>query len=73
MYEALKDRASEPWDAEVIAQVDGERRALLPASHRAAREAWRDRRLMALRAHKRAMSRGEPESPPPGPGRPEGR
>jgi 3-hydroxyacyl-CoA dehydrogenase len=48
-----------PWEAELAARVERERRALLPAEGRAAREAWRDRRLMALAAHQREQSRKE--------------
>lgn len=47
-----------PWEGDLVEKVDAERRALLPQSAHAEREAWRDRRLMALVAHKRAM---EPE------------
>ena len=44
---------NEPWSDALIAKVDGERRALMPQEKHAEREAWRDRRLMALVAHKR--------------------
>jgi 3-hydroxyacyl-CoA dehydrogenase len=46
----------EPWDAALIAKVEAERRKVMPQAQHAAREAWRDRRLMALIAHKRAMA-----------------
>ncbi len=36
-------------------KIDGERRKIMPQEKHAEREAWRDRRLMALIAHKRAM------------------
>ncbi|HEX4986024.1 MAG TPA: 3-hydroxyacyl-CoA dehydrogenase [Burkholderiales bacterium] len=42
-----------PWDDALVAKVDGERRKLMPQTKHAEREAWRDRRLMALIAHKR--------------------
>jgi 3-hydroxyacyl-CoA dehydrogenase len=46
----------EPWDAALVARVEAARRAVMPQAQHAAREAWRDRRLMALIAHKRAMA-----------------
>ena len=48
-----------PWPEALIAKVEAERRQMLPASELAARGAWRDRRLMALAGHKRAMERAE--------------
>ena len=56
LYETMKDVHYEPWDAKLIAEVDAERRKVMPQSQHAEREAWRDRRLMALIAHKRAMA-----------------
>jgi len=41
------------WGGPVMEIVEAERRASLPAGEVAARQAWRDRRLMALAAHKR--------------------
>ncbi len=43
--------------AKVLPQVEGERRQKLPAGKLAERQAWRDRRLMALAAHKRRAAR----------------
>ena len=40
------------YDAVTVAQVDAERRALLPLAGLGERAAWRDRELMALVAHK---------------------
>jgi 3-hydroxyacyl-CoA dehydrogenase len=40
------------WSGALLDQVESERRAALPAAALAARQAWRDRRLMALAAHK---------------------
>jgi L-gulonate 3-dehydrogenase len=54
-YEALREARPEPWDEALIAKVDGQRREVLARSQLDARAAWRDRRLMALIAHKRAM------------------
>ena len=41
------------WLGEVMDQVEGDRRKSLPADKLAERQVWRDRRLMALAAHKR--------------------
>jgi 3-hydroxyacyl-CoA dehydrogenase len=51
------DRAQAPreWDAQALARLDAERRAALPADRLGDRAAWRDRRLMALAAHKRGQ------------------
>ncbi len=45
------------WAGPVLATVEAERRAALPASRLGERQAWRDRRLMALAAHKRGADR----------------
>jgi 3-hydroxyacyl-CoA dehydrogenase len=45
------------WAGEVLATVEGERRRSLPADRLRERQAWRDRRLMALAAHKRRVAR----------------
>jgi 3-hydroxyacyl-CoA dehydrogenase len=42
------------WDAETLKRVEAERRVVLKEDQLEARAAWRDRRLMALMAHKRA-------------------
>ena len=44
-----------PWDKSLIANIEAQRRARMPHEQHAEREAWRDRRLMALVAHKRAQ------------------
>jgi 3-hydroxyacyl-CoA dehydrogenase len=44
---------NDPWSDALVAKVDGERRKLMSVDRHAEREAWRDRRLMALIAHKR--------------------
>ena len=56
LYEMMKDAKLAPWDEALIAKVTAERRKMMPQSQHAEREAWRDRRLMALIAHKRAMA-----------------
>ena len=45
------------WDGPVLATVEAERRAALPPEDLAKRQAWRDKRLMALSAHKRASDK----------------
>ena len=45
-----------PWDDELISRIEAQRREQMPHEQHAEREAWRDRRLMALVAHKRAMN-----------------
>lgn len=44
------------YDAETVAQVDAARRARLTREEIGERSAWRDRRLMALAAHKKAQA-----------------
>jgi L-gulonate 3-dehydrogenase len=41
-----------PWSGALSVKLEAERAALLPRDRLAARQAWRDRRLMALVAHK---------------------
>lgn len=48
---------SDPWDDALVAKIDAERRKLMPQSRHAEREAWRDKRLMALIAHKREAAK----------------
>jgi L-gulonate 3-dehydrogenase len=40
------------WSGPVMDEIEADRRKRLPADRLAARQAWRDRRLMALAAHK---------------------
>lgn len=49
------------WPAGALARIETERRARIPAGDLAARGAWRDRRLMALAAHKLQMNTKEGE------------
>ena len=51
--DAMAGRQSFGWSDETVAKVDAERRSQLPIADIGARSAWRDRRLMALAAHKR--------------------
>ena len=45
------------WAGPVLDEVEAARRAALPAQDLAARQAWRDKRLMALAANKRAADK----------------
>jgi 3-hydroxyacyl-CoA dehydrogenase len=56
LHGMMQDVRYEPWDAALVAKVEVERRKLIPQAQHAVREAWRDRRLMALIAHKRTMA-----------------
>ena len=47
----------DPWDEALVAKVNGERRKIMPREKHSEREAWRDRRLMALIAHKREAAK----------------
>jgi L-gulonate 3-dehydrogenase len=44
--------APRPWSAALVAKLEAARRASLPAARLDERQAWRDRRLMALLVHK---------------------
>lgn len=46
----------DPWDPATLAALDQERRERLPTAGLADRQAWRDRRLMALMAHQQRCS-----------------
>ena len=46
------------WDEETIRRIEAERRTVLGEDQLEARAAWRDRRLMALMAHKRDADQG---------------
>jgi 3-hydroxyacyl-CoA dehydrogenase len=59
LYGMMKDVKHEPWNGKLVAKIEGERRKIMPQIKHAEREAWRDRRLMALIAHKREISRKE--------------
>ena len=48
---SMRERAD--WGGPVLKEIEAERRKRLPATQLQARQAWRDRRLMALAAHKR--------------------
>ncbi|MFO1126294.1 MAG: 3-hydroxyacyl-CoA dehydrogenase [Methylocystis sp.] len=61
MYEAMAKQQADPrrWRPALVEHLEGERRQALPKERLAARQTWRDRRLMALLAHKRKMDRDE--------------
>ena len=50
---AMSRTAPEPWTPELVQRLERERRQTLPAERLRERAAWRDRRLMALVAHRR--------------------
>ncbi|MDH3772271.1 MAG: 3-hydroxyacyl-CoA dehydrogenase, partial [Nitrospirota bacterium] len=58
LYEAIEHSQStpRPWTRAQAERIDAERRAALPAAELGARSEWRDRRLMALAAHKSDMT-----------------
>jgi 3-hydroxyacyl-CoA dehydrogenase len=49
------------WGGAVLDEIEAERRKRLPATKLAERQAWRDRHLMALAAHKRRMAKDLPQ------------
>ena len=55
LYQAIEgEHGPLDWTADaLLSQLEAERRAALPAERLAERSAWRDRRLMALAAHRR--------------------
>jgi len=58
LYHAVDQQRGDdnPWDTKTLATLDKERRERLPIDELADRQAWRDRRLMALMAHQRSFS-----------------
>ncbi len=56
-YQVAQQAAARPYDESLFGRVAADRRRLLPAEQRGERAAWRDRRLMALAAHKRAAAK----------------
>ena len=57
MYQSIakEQTSTEPWSEALIAKLEGERRKILPKDQLLARRLWRDRRLMALAAHKKTV------------------
>lgn len=56
-FEMQRQMQPRSWDPALVGRLQSERRAELPAEQMPARQEWRDRRLMALLAHKK----GQPE------------
>lgn len=56
MYQSIstEQTSTEPWSEEVIEKLESQRRTILPKDQLLARRLWRDRRLMALAAHKKS-------------------
>ena len=54
LHPSMQHRAD--WAGPVLERIEAERRAALPADQLDARQRWRDRRLMALAAHKMSAS-----------------
>ena len=61
MYQSIatEQTSTEPWSEDLIQKLEAQRRAALPADRLLERRLWRDRRLMALAAHKQQAERGE--------------
>jgi L-gulonate 3-dehydrogenase len=63
MYRSIAaERVPFDWSQETVAKLDAERRAVLPRDQIEERSRWRDRRLMALLAHRRALAKTGDES-----------
>lgn len=58
MHAMMQGSAPPRWEGELVRDVEAQRRAIMPHAGHAEREAWRDRRLMALVAHKREQDKG---------------
>lgn len=55
LHPSMTTRAN--WNGPVLDVIEAERRKQLPADRLQERQAWRDRRLMALAAHKRSAAK----------------
>jgi 3-hydroxyacyl-CoA dehydrogenase len=55
LHLSMRDRAD--WGGPVLQKIEAERRKRLPDTQLQARQAWRDRHLMALAAHKRRAAK----------------
>lgn len=54
--EVARGQLPNDWDSSMLASIEAERRAVLPADQLGERARWRDNRLMALVAHQRKQS-----------------
>ena len=59
VLEVNSSQEARAWDKEAVQRLEEERLRSRPIKDIASRRAWRDRRLMALLAHKRQMSETE--------------
>jgi 3-hydroxyacyl-CoA dehydrogenase len=59
LYEIGRTQSARPWDKAALKKLEAERRATQPQAQLVSRQAWRDRRLMALIAHQHAQTQGE--------------
>ena len=59
LYQRIARGEPAPWAGAPLDAVETQRRAALPIDGIADRQAWRDRRLMALAAHKRKLAAEE--------------
>jgi 3-hydroxyacyl-CoA dehydrogenase len=59
LHSTMQGRAD--WSGPVLDTIEAERRKRLPADRLQDRQAWRDRRLMALAAHKRRAAQEIPQ------------
>lgn len=57
IYQQVQTQQPRKWEHPVVGLLEAERRQILPAEALAARQAWRDRRLMALLRHKKSAVR----------------
>ncbi len=58
IYDGVAREATpRPYEEKLFGQVAKDRRAILPMDRHAERQAWRDRRLMALAVHKRKAAK----------------
>lgn len=60
MYQGIAASATQrvDWSGKVLSDIEDDRRQRLPEPQLAERRAWRDRRLMALIAHKKEVKKG---------------
>jgi L-gulonate 3-dehydrogenase len=57
LYAAMQQQMTpREWDAGLIGRLEAARRAELPANMQPVRQEWRDRRLMALLAHRQTQA-----------------
>jgi 3-hydroxyacyl-CoA dehydrogenase len=59
VLEVNRSQQARPWGKAAVQRLEAERLRTRPIESIASRRAWRDRRLMALLAHKRQMSQSE--------------